>query len=209
MLVWDVFACTLGAVVITPMWLGLTRVTTSSSTSSPVAGELALAVPAAAGAVGWWFTDDPALPAWWWAGVHTVPLAVMDLRQHRLPRRWLASLAGGAVCLFAAVAAVHHEPTRLVRAALAAVGMWMVMRVVEWACAGRMGGGDTRLHAVLALHTGWVSWQTVVVGFLAGSVLLGLAGLACLCRRRDGAARIAAGPSLLAGTWLALMLNGP
>ena len=206
---WEIISCAFLTAVLTLIWLYLEQGTAYSSNTTALAGQAAL-LTTMAGAVGRWFADDPALPAWWWAGVHTVPLAVMDLRRHRLPRCWVASFAMGGVCLFAAVAAANHEATRLVRAVLAAVCMWLVMRVVEWACAGQMGGGDTRLHAVLALHTGWVSWNTLVVGFLAGSVLLGLtAGTTCLCRYRSLRSRIAAAPSLLAGAWLALVLAGP
>lgn len=206
---WKIFACVSVTLLATALWCVLARVTCAPRVSS-VTGESAVLLPVAAGVIGWRFADDPALPAWWWAGLHTVPLAVVDLRQHRLPRWWLASFAAGGVFLFTAVPVVDHESGRLMRAMLAAVGMWLVMRVVECACGGRMGGGDTRLHAVLALYTGWVSGYTVVLGFLAGSTLLGItAGVTCLSRRRPWSSRIAAGPSLLAGAWLVILLSGP
>ena len=203
-------ACALVASTVAPVWVDLARATTNSPSPTSSTVVFALALPAVAAVIGWRFTGDPALPAWSWAGLHTVPLAVLDLRQHRLPRWWLASFAAGGVCLFAAVVVVDHDLGRLVRAVLAGVGMWSVMRVFEWACGGRMGGADTRLHAVLALYTGWMSWHAVVIGFLGGSVLLGItAGIAYMWRRRAWSSRIAAAPSLLAGAWFALVITGP
>lgn len=204
---WEISSCILAALAATPVWFSLVR----QDTSSPrITLGCALLLPIVAGVIDWRFADDPALTAWWWAGLHTVPLAVVDLRQHRLPRAWLVSLAGGGVFLFAVVSAVHHASGPLLRAVLAGAGVWLVMRLVETVCAGRMGGGDTRLHAALALYTGWISWHTVLLGLLTGTVLLGcVAGVTVLLGRRGWSSRIAAGPALLAGAWLALALTAP
>lgn len=202
---WEIPACILATLAAIPIWFSLARQNTSSTR---ITLGRAFLLPVMAGATGWRFADDPALTAWWWAGLHTMPLAVLDLQQHRLPRAWLASLATGGVGLFGVVSAVHHESGSLLRAVLAGFGVWLVMRLVETVCAGRMGGGDTRLHAVLAVYTGWISWHTVLLGLLVGTVLLGAgAGLAVLLGRRGRSSRIAAGPFLLTGAWLAVVLT--
>lgn len=207
---WNITAAVSGALLVTPVWTRLIQRATNSPEIPQLTGIVAVLLPLFAGAIGWRFADDPTLPAWWWAAMHTVPLAIVDVREHRLPRWWVVSLAGGGLCLLTAVAAVVDEPHRLFRAVLAGAGAWLAMRVVEWCAAGRMGGGDTRLHAALALYTAWMSWQTVLFGFVAGSLLLGgTAGFAVLWQRRSWSSRIAAGPSLVAGAWLALVLTGP
>lgn len=204
-----IFACAFAALLTTPAWGLLVRHTTYSLSTTRTVRALALLLPTTTGVIGWRFVDDPALAAWWWAALHTVPVAMVDVYEHRLPHWWLVSFAGGGLCLFATVATLDHEPKRLAHAMFAGLGMWVAMRILEWSCSGRMGGGDTRLHAILALYTGWMSWRTVLIGFVAGSVLLGItAGLACLWQRRFWSSRIAAGPSLLAGAWLALVCTG-
>jgi leader peptidase (prepilin peptidase)/N-methyltransferase len=117
-------------------------------------------------------------------------------------------MAAGGISGFTTLSVLAHDWAALRRALLAGAGVWLVMRIVERACRGGMGGGDTRLHTVLALYTGWISWHTLGVGIFAGTLLLGAtAAITCLCGHATGSDRIAAGPSLLAGAWVAILLS--
>lgn len=202
--------CGVVALCLTPLWRWAVSLHTTAITSRRESLTGSLALTALAVGTGWRLGATPALAVWLWALLCGTVLAVTDLRDHTLPRAVLGGMATGAVVGFTALDLLGDNIAALRRALLASAAMWLVMRIIESACGGRMGGGDTRLHAVLALHTGQVSWQTVLVGFVAGSVVLGCtAGLALLWRRGSWASRVPAGPSLLTGAWIALMLTGP
>lgn len=113
----------------------------------------------------------------------------------------------GAVVLFCLDGIMAGNAVPLLRAFEAGTATWMVMRLVEHATTGAMGGGDTRLHAVIGLHTGWSSWHTMMTGFLFGYVVLATVAALMLITGRCGRSdRLAAGPALIGGAWIATVL---
>ena len=203
-------SCGLASFAISPWWLRAMRRECSRwaarrATAIVLAGLVVLST-----FVGWWFAGDPALVAWWWSGLCSVGLTIIDLGEHRLPRSWLAAMGLGVLVVFAVRTVVESEPTALWRAVTAAALVWLGMRLVEAVCAGAMGGGDTRLQAVLALQLGWISWLAILFGLTAGALLLGMtAGFGWLVGQRAWRSRIPAGPSLLLGFWFVVFLLSP
>ena len=200
----------LASVAVGPWWLRAvcrecSRWADHRATALVLAGLMALST-----LVGWRFAGDPALMAWWWSGLCSVGLTIIDLGEHRLPRSWLAAMGIGVLAVFAVLAVMRSDPAALWRAITATALVWLGMRLVEAICAGAMGGGDTRLQAVLALQLGWLSWHAVLFGLTTGALLLGMtAGLGWLVGQREWTSRIPAGPSLMLGFWVVVFLVAP
>ena len=70
-----------------------------------------------------------------------------------------------------------------------------------------VGLGDLKLSAGLGAALGYCSWSAVAAGVAAGFALAGICAAAALAAGRTRiSARLALGPPLLAGTFLALAL---
>lgn len=203
-------SCGLASVAISPWWLRAVRHECSrgmgrGSTVLVLAGLMGLS-----SLVGGRCGGDPVLLAWWWSGLCSVGLAVIDGCEHRLPRSWLVAMGLGVLVVFAVRTVAVSEPTALWRAVTAAALVWLGMRLLEAVCAGAMGAGDTRLLAVLALQLGWLSWHAVLFGLVAGTLILGMtAGFGWLGGQRAWTSRIPAGPSLLLGFWVVVFVFAP
>ncbi|MGW5789226.1 prepilin peptidase [Saccharopolyspora sp. NPDC003752] len=172
----------------------------------PVAG-FSAAGGAVSFAVGCRFATDPVLVAWWWWAICSVVLAWIDLSCHRLPRPWVITLAAGGIAVFTVHAITVSSSTALLRSFSAGVLVLAVGSLAYWLAPGGLGYGDITLLAAIALYTGWIGWRTVLVGIVASLLVLGgLGGLAWATTLRGRTARIAAGPSLILGGWLAVLL---
>jgi leader peptidase (prepilin peptidase)/N-methyltransferase len=129
--------------------------------------------------------------------VVTPELARIDLREHRLPNRLV--LPGIAVGLVTwgveSIAAWHLVLTPIVAGAASA------MFLLALCIVGGIGMGDVKLATALGLAA-WVPFVGVlspVIGFLLGGV-----GSVILILRGARGRRIAFGPFLLAGFWVAV-----
>lgn len=120
----------------------------------------------------------PTIALWVWFGGWACALAVVDIREHRLPNRMVAIALGGCVVLTVAAAAITADIGVLVRAAaasLVAVAAFAVAHI-----AGGMGMGDVKYAAVTGWVLGTIGWWAVwwghLLGFLAagGVVVVGM-----------------------------------
>ena len=142
--------------------------------------------------------------------VSSVVLSVIDVRVHRLPNLLVGATASAGFVFFALAALLEGEAGALVRAMTAALAVGAVFMGLAMIRAGALGGGDIKLAATLALFTGWLSWEAVLVGVASGFLFGGFGALWVVIRRRaDAATRIAFGPYLFAGAWLAIALALP
>lgn len=135
-------------------------------------------------------------------------LALIDIDTHRLPNVIvLPAYAVGAVLLSAA-SLLAGQPGDLITAVLGAVvmgGIYLLLAVVR---PGAMGGGDVKLAGVLGLFLGWLGWDVLAVGLLAGFILGGIFGIALLAlRRAHGKSGIPFGPWMLAGAWVGILVG--
>lgn len=138
------------------------------------------------------------------AVVVSVRLTVIDLREHRLPNRlvgWLYPI-GLAAAVGVAVDAGSPWP---VTGALAGglvlfAGYYLLHRR-----GGGMGGGDVKLAGALGLLTGAWGWQAPILATALAFVAGGVTALALIAARRaHRRSRIAFGPFMLFGAWVAL-----
>lgn len=146
------------------------------------------------------FAGDPVRAAWWWLAVVGVLLGLVDSVHHRLPHPWTVSLLAGGLVVF-----THSRPEvlgRLLAATAVVFGIGLLVQRVL----GEVGFGDTMLVTALAPYWAWHGWSTVLAGWVSAQLMLGgFAALAWLVGLRGPGTRIAAGPGLLLGAWLALL----
>jgi leader peptidase (prepilin peptidase)/N-methyltransferase len=75
---------------------------------------------------------------------------------------------------------------------------------------GGVGFGDTKLAGVLGLYLGWIGWDTVLLGLVAGFVVGAAVAVVLLIRRLAGwRTDFAFGPALLLGALVAVVSGGP
>jgi len=131
-------------------------------------------------------------------------LVVVDSRRHRLPNRLVLPLYPIGLAYAATRSLQEGSLAPALGAVVAAVVLFAGYGVLHVA-GGGLGGGDVKLAGALGLLTGAHGWEAPVLAtalaFLGGGVLA-LALIAA--RRADRRTRIAFGPVMLAGAWIAL-----
>jgi len=109
---------------------------------------------------------------WVWFGGWATALAVVDIREHRLPNRMVGACLVGTIAFAGALAWSTADPWLLVQAgaaSLAAVVVFGVGHVI-----GGMGMGDVKYAAVTGLALGTIGWAAVWWGHLLGFMLAGV-----------------------------------
>ncbi len=106
-------------------------------------------------------------------GLFAVPITIMDIRQMRIPD--VLSLCGIGVMLLIDVLVVRQSWATLLAEAAAGFGLFWLIRVVT---RGKMGLGDAKYSAFIALCIGLQAWLATLViasvtGLVCALVLLG------------------------------------
>ncbi|MCR2792428.1 A24 family peptidase [Microbacterium sp. zg.Y625] len=134
----------------------------------------------------------------------SVWLAVVDLRDHRLPNALVLPLYPLILVLFAVAALAGGDAAPLLRSLLGG-GVLFLLYAALRALGGGVGGGDVKLAGVVGVVLGHTGWAAVLTGTAAAFVLGGVVALGLLATgRATRTTRIAFGPYLLGGAWLAL-----
>jgi leader peptidase (prepilin peptidase)/N-methyltransferase len=132
----------------------------------------------------------------------TPALVAIDVRQHRLPNALV--LPGYPVAALGLVG--EWIRTGQPPAVALVAGAASIVFLLALSLGGGMGMGDVKLAGVLGLAAGLVGVTPAVVSPLAAFTLGGVAALVVAARRGRGA-RIPFGPFLLAGFWIAVVLE--
>lgn len=145
------------------------------------------------------------ITAFAYLGVVSIVLAVIDVRHHRLPNRIVLPSYGVGGALLVAAVLFGAPPSALGRAVVGMVvlfGFYLLLRLLS---RRGLGGGDVKLAGVLGLYLGWIGWEALKIGALAGFVVGGAIGVVLMvARRADRRTRIAFGPAMLIGAWLVI-----
>jgi leader peptidase (prepilin peptidase)/N-methyltransferase len=137
------------------------------------------------------------------------PLAVIDLREHRLPNRLVVPGMALAVTLgLTQVVATNASPMPADRSywapLICGVGAFAVFLVL--ALLGGMGMGDVKLAAVLGAAAGFLGWEVALAALMSAFLLGGLGALTQKginrIRRKPHTSHIPFGPYMLAGFWV-------
>jgi leader peptidase (prepilin peptidase)/N-methyltransferase len=134
-------------------------------------------------------------------------LALIDLRCLRLPDPLVALLATATVLPLSVGALLAGEPSRLGRAAVAALLGGAGYLIIALLPGAGLGLGDVKLAGVLGFTLGFVGWPALAVGLMVPHLINGPIALALLLTRK--AARRTAlplGPALLTGALVGVLL---
>lgn len=147
-----------------------------------------------------------ALPALMWLTVIGVRLAFIDAAVHRLPNRLVgAAYAGvtGLLLLPAIFDGMWWEYGRALIGGLVLFAVYFLLAVIN---PKGMGMGDVKLAAPLGTVLAWFN-GALLIGFILGFLIGALVGIVLLVTKRaDRNTKIAFGPSMLIGTWLAILV---
>ncbi|MEU7771724.1 prepilin peptidase [Micromonospora taraxaci] len=152
--------------------------------------------------------DDPALPVFLMVAAVGLVLARVDLACLRLPDPLV--LAAGLLALagLTATALLADEPARLLGALTGATVAGAAHVLLALLPGSRLGFGDVKLAAALGLPLGWLGRDVLLVGLLLPHLLHGTLVVGLLAARRVSRdTLLPLGPALLAGAWLAVVLN--
>ena len=144
-----------------------------------------------------------------YVAVVTVPLTVIDFREHRLPNRLVVpGIALALTLAFTQVVATKAAPlpsdgsewTPLI-CGISAFVVFLVLALL-----GGMGMGDVKLSAVLGTAAGFLGWEVAVAALMSAFLLGGLGALTQRIihriRRKPHTSHIPFGPFMLAGFWV-------
>jgi len=188
------------------LWAGIVRI---SRRPLPAGRWWPAGVAAVAVLVGAWagtWAPLSVAAAWWLLLQIGFALAVVDLREHRLPDPLLATAGIGVTAAVTAAAAATGDWTSWWQAAVSATAAFVVFYAL--AVATGMGYGDVKLAAVIAGCAGYTSPTAAAAALLGGLLAGGLAGMGALAAGRGRRAALALGPWLLLGAAGSLAVPG-
>ncbi len=138
----------------------------------------------------------------------SIALTIIDLGSHRLPNPVVAASGALGVVGIGSVAALSGRGADLFRCLAAAAVLFVVYLALRALSRGGVGGGDVKLAAVIGWYLGWFGWDAVLVGTVCAFVLGGLMAIGALAGSGRGArdVRVAFGPGMLGGAWIAIAL---
>jgi leader peptidase (prepilin peptidase)/N-methyltransferase len=150
--------------------------------------------------------NTAALPAHLFLAAIGVPLAVIDLREHRLPN-WLTLPAYPVAGALLGLAAISDQDSERAWRSLAGmailIGFYDLIARINPA---GMGYGDVKFSGVLGLYLGWAGWDALVLGTLAAFAAGAVVGLVLLITRKARvSSSIAFGPFMLAGAVVGIL----
>jgi leader peptidase (prepilin peptidase) / N-methyltransferase len=188
--VWAVVGAAVGAALAPFGRRVVARYAPAPGPAGYVAGSALLMAAAAAGGPSW------RTAALCWAAAFAVPLAVIDIRVHRLPDPLTLPCAAGCLGLLAPTPGAP----RALLGALVVGGVFGLLALVA-----PFGWGDAKLGLTLGALLAWRGWAAVFQGVFAGFLLAAAYGLVLLAgRRARGGDPIPFGPFLVLGAALVL-----
>jgi leader peptidase (prepilin peptidase)/N-methyltransferase len=137
-------------------------------------------------------------------------LVPVDLATERLPDAIVLPALGALLVALVVAAALTGDWGRLGMAVLACLAAGATFFALAWISPSSLGLGDVKLALPLGLALGWHGWLALLLGMLAGFVLLLVVALALLAARRTTRdAQLPFGPWMILGAaatlaWTAL-----
>lgn len=149
-------------------------------------------------ALGW------SLEFWvlWLPGLLGIGLAIVDVRRRRLPFVITGAMYAISAPAIVAIAVISGDSAPVIRAVVGGIAAIGVLLVVALALPGQLGLGDVVMIGWIAMTLGWLGWERLGVGLLAGLLLQATAAATLMAlRHRAVEGGLPMGPALIAG-WL-------
>ncbi|GGF34016.1 prepilin peptidase [Microbacterium sorbitolivorans] len=135
-------------------------------------------------------------------------LTHVDIREHRIPNRIVAPLAGGMLVLCAADAAASESLEPLARGVAGALVLGSVYAILRAASRGALGGGDVKLAVPTGMLLAWEGWIPLLAGGGLAFLIGGVWSIGILVSRRGNAATaVAFGPFIVLGAVTGLAIT--
>ena len=135
-------------------------------------------------------------------------LALIDLREHRLPNRIIYPWALFTLALLPLLGLLLGDGSAVLRAVAAGLTWALVFLGIRLVHPPSLGMGDVKLVLILGVYTGFLGWPVLGAAVVLSCLSGGLVSAALLITRRATRhTAIPFGPFLLLGTGLALLLS--
>lgn len=195
----------LGATVI-PWWAD--RESRSAARSGPRTRAVgALTVGVAFGLLALRSGVDALLPAFLAVTAAGAAIAIVDLREKRIPNRMLLLAAPVVAALLVAGLLLRGQPERLLAVLAGSAVMFALYLLVALLMPSAMGMGDVKLAALLGAALGATGLTGWLVGLLAAFLVGGIVAVIALATRRIGLrGSIPFGPWMVVGAVVGLAL---
>lgn len=138
-----------------------------------------------------------------------IPLSVIDLRTHRLPRQLIYFCGALGAPLLVVAALVAHEPERIWWAGVGAGGALAFFLALYLGWSGGMGDGDVRLAALLGMYLGWIGLMHVPVGLFLGFLAGAVVGVVAMARGGGRKTAVPFGPFMAVGAMVVVFWGHP
>lgn len=139
-----------------------------------------------------------------------VALSVIDIELFRLPTRIIYVTLGLVAAALVGAAVFGHHPRHLVTAAAGAAIATTALFLILMIYPRGMGWGDVRLAALLGAILGWYGLGRVALGLFGGYLVGAVVGLVIAAiKGKLRGTKMPFGPSLIAGTMIAVLWGGP
>lgn len=153
--------------------------------------------------------DAAAVVAYGGFAVLSVVLAVIDLRTHRLPHAIVLPSYPVAWILLGLASVVHRDGGAFLRATIGMLVLFVGYALLRLVQPGGMGGGDVTLAGLVGFLLGYLGWDPLLVGAIAGFLVGGLFSLVLIAvRRADRKTAVPFGPWMLLGAWIGIAVHG-
>jgi leader peptidase (prepilin peptidase)/N-methyltransferase len=140
--------------------------------------------------------------------VLTMPLVMIDIKEHRLPNPLTYGGFISGIVISAAISfregSVRPTIDSLILALIASA-FFLLLNILS---RGGMGMGDVKLAAMLGALVSPIGWSIIGAGFVFAFVLGAIVGLfLLLLKRASRKTQIPFGPYMLVGVWIALAIG--
>ena len=159
-------------------------------------------------AIGWRIGLTAALPAYLFFGLVGWFLALIDTFERRIPNLVILPSYPIAIALLVIASALEGKWFALLRGGLGMLLLATFYLVLAIVRSGELGFGDVKLAGWLGLVLGWLGWNVLFVGAIAGPALGALGAAALLVGHRGGrSTSFPFGPFLIAGALVGILIR--
>ncbi len=148
------------------------------------------------------------LPAVLYFTAMGISLSLIDLDVGRLPNAIVYPSYPVLAVLLAAAALAQGDPAALLRAAVGAVGLFLLYFALAFLYPAGMGFGDVKLAGIIGGVLGFVSYPVLLAGAFSAFLLGSIFGILKIAQgRASGRSAVAFGPFMITGALVSIFVG--